>query len=1485
MSGSRQHRAEAARPRSNRRILPVRVPPRGFGGAGDFPVVGIGASAGGLDACRKLVDALPAGNGMAFILIQHLDPTHESMMVDLLAGHTSMTVRQATDGMAIEREHLYVIPPGTYLSVGNGALHVSQPQARHGARLPFDFLLHSMAEECGARAICVVLSGTGADGSLGLKAVKEKSGLVVAQDPDEAGFDGMPRSAIMTGAVDLVLPVAKIPDALGRYHRRMAMAHAPMDSVPQDRTPDWLPKIIELLRTKTAHDFTLYKPGTLQRRIERRMAMAAIETDNVDRYVDFLRNDASELDLLAKDLLINVTSFFRYPKVFDFLAEKIIPNLIRSQTPDHSLRIWIAGCSTGEETYSLTMLFREQITAAKRNVKLQVFASDVDPDAIAFAREGLYPETIEADVSAARLARFFMKEDHSYRVLPELRAAVVFTEQDVLADPPFSRIDLVSCRNLLIYLRSEAQAKVIALFHFALREGSILLLGSSETVGNADGRFEMISKSERLYRRIGRSRPGEFGFSMSDGVRVPARLRQGQAPSRQGALADLCRRLVMDAYAPATVLINRAHECLYSLGRTDKFLRVAPGHPTHDLLALVPEGMRIKLRSAIQRALQENTRIVVAGGSIGNDNGPVSFSIAVQPVLNEDEQLLLICFIDEQKYEQKRRHPITPRGTPRVAELEQELEATRTELQDAIHNLELSSEEQKAINEEALSINEEYQSTNEELLTSKEELQSLNEELTALNSQLRETLERQRTISNDLQNVLYSTDVATLFLDTNLNIRFFTPATKSIFNVIPSDVGRPLADLNSLAADGALLTDAHTVLQTHAPIEREIDSHSGVWYIRRILPYRTQDNGVEGVVVTFADITERRHTADALEAAKRQAELANVAKSRFLAAASHDLRQPLQTLILLQELLAKTVEGERAQKLVARLAPTLDAMSGMLNTLLDINQIEAGTVRAEMVSFPIGALLVRLRDEFTYQAQAQRLELRAISCTLSIHSDPHLLEQMLRNLLSNALKYTKRGKVLFGCRRREGMLSIEIWDTGVGIPAEELHAIFEEYHQLDNVARERSRGLGLGLAIVKRLANLMGHRLRVRSNPGKGSVFAIDVILPSIGTAPTLELHRHRMVDGVSEGVHHTGVILIVEDDPEVRDLLELILKNEGHRAITARDGIAALEMVERGTVQPDLILADYNLPNGMNGLQVTAKLREKLHREIPVIILTGDISTGALRDIARHDCVQLNKPVKLKEMTQVIQRLLAIPHAVPTAGARHPAEAATRPGPPTIFVVDDDSNVREAIRAVLEEDGRTVEAYSTCEAFLAAYRPGHGACLLIDAYLPGMSGLGLLQQLHDAGHRLPAIMVTGNSDVPMAVQAMKAGALDFIEKPIGSSELLASVERALEQWRDSDKLFAWREAAANHVASLTLRQRQIMELVLAGHPSKNIAADLGISQRTVENHRAAIMKKTGSMSLPALARLAIAAGWNGADGPPVKGGLPVTAARRTGGR
>jgi two-component system, chemotaxis family, CheB/CheR fusion protein len=1519
---------------------------------------------------------------MAFVLIQHLDPTHASMMVDLLAGHTPMPVQQAADGMSLEREHVYLIPPGSYLSIRDGALRLSEPLERHGARLPYDFFLRSLAEELGERAICVILSGTGGDGSLGLKAVKKKGGLVIAQDPDEAEYDGMPRSAILTGAVDLVLPVAKLPETLAKYGRQLVLNGERRKGLEPDHPPDRLAEIVDLLRTKAAHDFSLYKPGTLVRRIERRMALAG--ADDSGGYLDRLRQDPGELELLAKDLLINVTSFFRDSSAFEFLVNEVIPDLVHRHSLDWPLRVWVAGCSTGEETYSLAMLFLEEIAAAKRNIKLQVFASDVDEEAVALAREGRYSESIAAGVSSARLARFFTQEDHSYRVVPELRETVVFTTQDVLADPPFSRLDLISCRNLLIYLRPEAQEKVLLLFHFALREGGILVLGNSETVASLNDRFEPISKTQRIYRQIGQRRPGEVDFPIgSGGARTlwPGRTRPAAA---QGISArDLTQRLLLEAYAPASVLVNRKHECLYFSGPADRYLRVAAGEPSRDLIALAREGLRNRLRTAIQRASREHALAITTGAQVSFGGSAVAVRIEVHPVQSDREELLLVSFFDEPGREPGRAVE-SPNDLSRTAELERELDATRKELHSAIHELEIANEEHKAINQEAMSANEEFQSTNEELMTSREELQSLNEELTALNSQLQETLERQRSTSNDLQNILDSSGVATLFLDTDLNIRFFTPAAKSLFRVIATDIGRPLADLARRINDPALLADSGAVLAGHVPPNRAVEADNEAWYTRRILPYRTQDAQVAGVVITFADIserktaeraieaarsysdsiintirqplvvldeelyvisasrafystfsvepeqtvgrqldavdegrldiaalrvfldrlrngegvtedheivvdlpprgmrsllvsaleirdeplttrkillalediTERKHAAQALEAAKRQAEQANLGKSRFLAAASHDLRQPLQTISLLHELLAKKVKDETTLNLVGRLDETVSTMSSMLDTLLDINQLEAGIVRREMVNFPINALLEHLRTQFSFHAAAHGLGWRVVPSSLSVRSDPRLLEQMIRNLLSNAVKYTNKGKILLGCRRRGDKLRIEIWDTGIGIPEEELTAIFGEFHQLDNLARERSKGLGLGLAIVERLADLLGHAVDVRSRPGKGSAFAVEV--PLLGWDTPAWQPRHVAPEG-TESAHRSGAILVVEDDPSVREMLALLLEGEGHHTTTAEDGRKALEFAMQGTIRPDLLVADYNLPKGLNGLQVVAELRETLGYEIPAIILSGDISTDTLREIAEGGHLHLNKPVKAKELMDLIRRCLAQPPPAAKASTRQPVPAG-RTRLPTVFVVDDDRAVREAMRDLLQQDGRTVELYASSEAFLEAYHPGREGCLLVDARMPGMGGLQLLRRLKSEGTRLAAIMITGQGDVPMAVEAMQAGAADFIEKPIGRGELFASIERALESTGNSAKLSALREAAATRLAGLTARQRQIMELVLAGHPSKNIAADLRISQRTVENHRAAVMKKTGSHSLSALIRLVLAA-------------------------
>ena len=1549
-----------------------------------FPVVALGASAGGLEAFKKFFDVLPADTGMAFVLIQHLDPTHQSLMADLLATHTTMTVTQAADRMQLERNHVYLIPPGAYLAIDGDTLTLSKPTERHGTRMPVDFFLRSLADASGARAICILCSGTGADGSLGLKAIKAKGGLVLVQDPEEAAFDGMPRSAIKTGLVDFVLPIADIARKVGDKGTNSSDDEQ-LTAAPSQTDIEFVALVTKQLAGSGVHDFSSYKQGTLQRRIERRMALAGLKSG--DHYLARLREDTAERDLLVKDLLINVTKFFRDPAAFDLLAELVIPELLRHHTLDRPLRIWVPGCSTGEEAYSISMLFLEQIAAAKRNIKLQLFASDIDAESVAFGRNGIYPDAIEADVTPSRLDRFFVKDGDDYQVVRELRDSVVFTRQSLLSDAPFSRMDLISCRNLLIYLDPDAQRKVLSLFHFALRKGGFLFLGSSETVGAAADRFEPINKQQRIYRHVSRSRPGEVEFPGGslepsrtaglDFVRKPEKRRLG--------FKDISERAMLEAYAPASVLINSKHDCLHYVGAVDRYLQIAAGDDNRDIIAMARAGLANKLRSAIRRAKDERQMVFVPGAMIQRDGVSVDVATMVRPVVTEDGPLFLVSFIDE-PHIAPRQITATDVGADisRTLQLETELDATREDLQSAVRDLEIAHEEHRAVNEEAMSVNEEFQSTNEELETSKEELQSLNEELTALNSQLHETIEQQRATANDLQNILNSTDVATIFLDTNLHIRSFTPAAKHLFNVIASDVGRPLADLTRRFDDATLLQDARVVLTSHVAKRREVSAGESDWFIRNLLPYRNEIGEVEGVVITFtsvaakkaaelemetarafldsiiatirqplvvldeelcvvaasssfhqafsttparllmrnllaaakeldvpatrafltsikadgdlvddseiellltngglrtfrvngrvlreapkakrkflvalAEITAVKRASEALEAAKFEAERANAGKSRFLAAASHDLRQPLQTISLLQGMLEKRVHDEPTLKLVHRLDETVSSMANMLDKLLDINQLEAGMVRPTPVVFPIKTLLDELRTEFTYHTATNGLGWRVADCGLMVRSDPRLLEQILRNLLSNAVKYTIAGKLLLGCRRQGDHVRIEVWDTGSGIPKTELRAIFEEFRQLDNPARESSKGLGLGLAIVQRLANLLGHGIDVRSWPGRGSVFSIDVPTAAAGPMPasTPSPAKPAMIR------HQHGTVLIVDDDPAILEILQLLLDDEGLQTITASDGPKAIRALTDVPRQLALIVADFNLPNGFNGIETIARIQELQATPVASIVLTGDISTKSLLEIAQHGSIHLNKPVKAKDLIRVVRQLLAKPASATAAAPHTPPRKDASSTTATVYVIDDDVSIRETLREVLEDYGYAVSSFASGSDFFDAFQHGSHACLLVDSLMPGMSGIEVIERLKLEGHDLPAIVVTGNGAVQMAVQAMKSGAVDFIEKPVSRTELLAAVARGLALQTDAAASALSREAASASVASLTARQHQILDLVLAGHPSKNIAADLGVSQRTVDNHRAAIMKRTNSKSLSALIRTALAAG------------------------
>lgn len=836
-----------------------------------FPVVGLGASAGGLQAFSDFFDAMPDDSGMAFVLIHHVDPDHESLMAGLLGKHTSMPVALAQDGVPVAQNHVYIIPPNRFLSIKDGTLRLSEPTARRGLRLPINHFFRSLAQDQDTSAFAIILSGAGSDGTAALEEIKEQGGIVLVQDPKDALHDGMPRSAIATDSVDHILPVAKMPKVLLEFGQHPYIKRDARHGTFGERARGALLDIIQVLKAHSPINFNHYKEGTMLRRIERRMVLRHMV--NAVDYLALLKDSPQEAERLCNDLLINVTQFFRDPDAFKYLAKEVLHERVRSHDAGQPFRVWVPACSTGEEAYSLAMAIIEHISSLRKDVKLQVFASDVDERSLLVARAGVYPETIEADVSPARLRRFFIKEDHSYRVTAELRDCVVFANQNVLADAPFSRLDLISCRNLLIYLTPEAQDRIIAMFHFALKDDGVLFLGSSETVGGNEELFQPQSRRHHVYKRMGkgRHRPIDFPIAPSSSREIAGTPHPATAVMETTRLADLSQRLLVAKYAPAAVLINSRLEVLYVEGPADQYLRVPVGEASQSVLAMARHGLRAKLAATVRTAHQTGTDTTTAG-NVSRNGQRIPVTISAHPVPEDEANLLLVTFADQTPVETDTTRKENNISASARQHLEQELESTRLDLQNTIRDFERSTEELKAANEEAMSMNEEFQSTNEELETSKEELQSLNEELTTLNTQLQKKVEDERRMSDDLNNLLASSGVATLFLDRELNIKRFTPAIRELFNVISNDVGRSFGDITGKVEDPNLLDDARRVLETLSPAEAEVKGSASSWFLRRILPYKTQDDKIDGIVITFADVTVLKKLQAAIQEARRFAE-------------------------------------------------------------------------------------------------------------------------------------------------------------------------------------------------------------------------------------------------------------------------------------------------------------------------------------------------------------------------------------------------------------------------------------------------------------------------------------------------------------------------------------------------------------------------------------------------------------------------------------
>jgi two-component system CheB/CheR fusion protein len=831
-----------------------------------FPVVGIGASAGGLEAALDLFKAMPPDSGMAFVLILHLPPDRESLIADILASRTKMVVLQVQDGMAVEANHVYVIRPGHTLTIKDGALHLGECVEKPGHSRPVDDFFKSLAEEQRERAICVLLSGMGSNGTAGAQAIKAVGGLGIAQDPDSAKFPSMPRHLIESGYADFVLRPEDMPEVLLRYAEHPYARGRPRgDSALPDHRPH-ISEILTLLRARTRQDFSGYKRPTLLRRIERRMGLNQITS--LPEYVKLLRKTTAEISLLADDLLIHVTGFFRDVEAWEALRERVIEPLVARREGDAPVRCWVTACSSGEEAYTLAMLLTEAMEKQGKQLDIKVFATDMADRSLAHARSGIYPGGIEAEIAPARLTRFFDKEDAVYRVKRSLRERVVFAPQNVLQDPPFSRLDICTCRNMLIYLEPAMQRRLLLLLHFGLREDGVLFLGSSETVGPAEELFEPLDKKKRIFRRIGPTRHGAVEFPLLPAGRGAEREPQEGRAAFKATIGQITNKALLDRYTPPAVTVDRNHRIVFFHGDTSPYLSQPSGEPTHDLLAMTCEGLRGTVHTAMSKAALQGEIATARDGVIETAGGPRRIQVTVAPLENRAAPgYFLVTF--EERAEEPQESAVSALNLDGGGQLEGEVRRLRSELQATVETLQAANEEMKASTEEATSINEELQSTNEELETSQEELQSLNEELTTVNAQLQSKMEEQEATSNDLTSLLSSTDIAVIFLDTRFRIRRFTPAVKDLLELIPSDVGRPVSDLRKKFADPSLLEDARAVLDTLIPVEREISSESGRFYVRRVLPYRTSDYRIEGVVLTFVDITDRKRAEEEVELGQR----------------------------------------------------------------------------------------------------------------------------------------------------------------------------------------------------------------------------------------------------------------------------------------------------------------------------------------------------------------------------------------------------------------------------------------------------------------------------------------------------------------------------------------------------------------------------------------------------------------------------------------
>ena len=1202
-----------------------------------FPVVGIGASAGGLEAFTNLLAQLPAQTGMAYVLVQHLDPTHVSQLAELLSKVTRLPVTEVTDGMEIVPDHVYVIPPNRNMAIARGVLRLTPRGEAHNQHLPLDTFFRSLAADQQNRAIGVILSGTGSDGSLGLAEIKAVGGITFAQDAQSARFPAMPLNAINSGCIDFVLSPDEIARELGRVARHDYLS--PIPAAESETGSDDFQKTLAVLRSATGVDFSHYRDTTIRRRISRRMAIHRKET--LADYVQFLEETAPEADALYHDILINVTSFFRDPEVFEALRETVLPGIVAGKSPETPIRIWVPGCSTGQEAYSLAITLLEFLDQRPIRPPIQIFGTDInDLASIEKARVGRYPHSIESGVSPERLRRFFTKEEGGYRVGKSIRDMCVFARQNVAADPPFSRLDLISCRNLLIYLGGPLQKRVIPTFHYALNPGGYLLLGAAETIGRFTDLFTPADKKHNIYRRtatVARTYP--FFASEANQARAPA--VKVAAGERAVGIADMQReadRVVLGRFAPAGVLVNDELEILQFRGRTGPYLEMPSGEASFNLLRMARDSLFLELRSATDEARKTDAPVRRMDVRVRDEHDARRVNLEVIPIRppGQAQRCLLVLFEEARAAAapdvavapQVGVQPALP-DLGEIAQLRRELTSAKEYLQAIIEQQNATNEELQSANEEILSSNEELQSTNEEMQTAKEELQSTNEELRTVNEELQCRNHEVGQVNDDLINTLGSVKIPIVMLGRDLRIRRFTAAAGTVLHLIPEDLGRPLTDIRptlDVADLEAMLLD---VIATVAITKREVRSRDGRWYLMWLHPYRTADDRIDGVVMVLQDIDEEKRI-------KEQLAHVSEAKDYFMAVLSHELRTPLTPVLATVAMLQKDgrFDADTHEQLdVIRRNADLEVR--LIDDLLDVTRISRGKVEMDKHPVELGGIIQHAVEVCQPDIEARNLQFRvdAADGPYMVDADAARLQQVFWNLLRNSIKFTPvDGCVSIRCRRDgKDHVLVEVIDNGIGIEADVLPRLFSAFEQAERSITRRFGGLGLGLNISKVMVEMHGGTISAHSEgTNKGSMLRVRLPLLSAGQVPSPAALILQEQPQPARSLR----ILLVEDHGDTARIMRRLLAADGHKVETAADVTSALKLAGGQTF--DLLLSDLGLPDG-SGLDLMRALRAQ-GSTLPGIALSGygqeqDIVQSRGAGFAAH----LVKPVDLPQLEKVM--------------------------------------------------------------------------------------------------------------------------------------------------------------------------------------------------------------------------------------------------------